>query len=111
MVHFKAVLAFLAPAAAAASCNADNCLRGLRASNRLTEAQAFCGTFTTAPVTATSAIPTFAVQACTGNVASRVSSACSCIATSTSAVPTTTVSSIWILYTSCSSMCYSTDPC
>ena len=94
MVQLKATLALLAPAAVSAiTCNADNCLRGLRASNRVAEAQAFCGTFTTAVVTATSAIPSFAVAACTGNVASRVSSACSCIVSSTtSAVSATTVS-------------------
>lgn len=69
--------------ASAQSCNADNCLRALRASSRLEEARAFCGTFTTATVTATAGIPTFAAQACTGDVASRVSSACSCIAPST----------------------------
>ncbi|KAL5314470.1 hypothetical protein ACEPPN_017110 [Leptodophora sp. 'Broadleaf-Isolate-01'] len=76
--------------ASAQVCNADNCLRGLRSPERIAEAREFCGTFTTAPVTATASIPTFAAQACAGNVASRVSSACSCIATST-ATPTTSV--------------------
>ncbi|KAK0102031.1 ribonuclease T2-like [Cadophora gregata f. sp. sojae] len=70
-----------ASSVAAAACNADNCLRGLRAPARLAEAQSFCATFT---ASTSVAIPSFAAAACTGNVSSRVSSACSCIATSTS---------------------------
>jgi hypothetical protein len=77
-------------AVSAQSCNADNCLRAMRGAERIEAARAFCGTFTTAAVTATAAIPTFAVEACTGSVVSRVSSACSCIAT-TAPVSTTTV--------------------
>lgn len=76
-----------------AACNADNCLRALRATARIDEAQSFCATFTTAAVTATSAIPSYAVAGCTGDVASRVSSACTCIATSTSSVPATSTTS------------------
>lgn len=80
--------------AAAKDCNADNCLRALRNSHisgRLQDAQAFCTTFTAQTVTATTAIPTYAVEACAGDVASRVSSACSCIASSTtSTAPTST---------------------
>ncbi|KAH8807834.1 ribonuclease Trv [Xylogone sp. PMI_703] len=88
--------AFLLPlafaATAAASCNADNCLRALRATARIDDARAFCATFTTESVTATTGIPSYAVAGCTGNVASRVSSACSCIATSSPATTTTTTS-------------------
>ena len=73
-------------ATAEATCNADNCLRALRATQtpgRLEAAQSFCATFTATPVTATASIPTFAIQNCVGNVASRVSSACSCLPTPT----------------------------
>ena len=91
------VLAVLA-AGTAADCTANNCLRALRAPQRLEAAQAFCSTFTTVPVTATAAIPSFAVEACKDNqngpLTARVSSACSCIATSTSTntTPTPTAS-------------------
>ena len=61
------ILPFLVPAIVAASCNADNCLRALRQSNVLTLAQAFCKSFTTASVTATTALPSYAVSGCTGN--------------------------------------------
>ncbi|KAH6717095.1 ribonuclease Trv [Leptodontidium sp. MPI-SDFR-AT-0119] len=84
----------------AASCNADNCLRALRAPAKIAEAQSFCATFTTASAVA---IPSYTVAACTGDVASRVSSACSCIATSTStstSVPVTTSSTISVTSTS-----------
>ena len=57
------LLPLVLPATVLASCNADNCLRALRATARLEAAQAFCGTFTTASVTATSAIPSYAVAA------------------------------------------------
>ncbi|KAH8594853.1 hypothetical protein B0O99DRAFT_623784 [Bisporella sp. PMI_857] len=69
-----------------ANCGADNCLRALRATQtpgRLEAAQSFCATFTTAPVTATASIPTYAIANCAGNIASRVSSACSCLPTPT----------------------------
>lgn len=89
----------------AARCAADNCLRAMRATQtpgRLESAQAFCSTFTSATVAAT-AIPTFAADACkanqNGDLSSRLSSACSCIAptttapaTGTTTVPTTTAS-------------------
>jgi len=86
-------LASLLPFAAASACNADNCLRALRATDipgRLQDAQSFCANFTTQTVTAIASIPTYAVAGCEGNVVSRVSSACSCIATSTSPAPTAT---------------------
>ena len=80
-----AVACFLATAEA--SCNADNCLRALRATQtpgRLAAAQSFCATFTAAtPVTAIASVPTYAVQNCAGDVVSRVSSACSCLPTPT----------------------------
>ncbi|KAH7384954.1 ribonuclease T2-like protein [Cadophora sp. MPI-SDFR-AT-0126] len=50
-----------------ASCNADNCLRALRAPSKLAEAQSFCATFTVSasgPV----AIPTFAAAALSSSV-------------------------------------------
>lgn len=76
----------LLTAVSAQSCNADNCLRALRAPERLSEARVFCGTYT---ITASATVPTYASSACTGDVASRVSSACSCIATPTSTPPST----------------------
>ena len=129
MPSFLSVVAqlLLSASAVTASCNADNCLRALRNPARLEAAQQFCGTFTTAIVTATTAsmcfsfclgfvdedsvlpqmstivasysskirlylltdtVPSFAVTACAGDIASRVSSACSCVASSTS-VPST----------------------
>ena len=91
-------LSLALPAGIAASCNADNCLRALRATARLEAAQSFCATFTTAAVAATSAIPSYAVAGCTGNIASRVSSACSCIATT----PTTTLTFVTSTLTSTS---------
>lgn len=83
---------FISATSVAASCNADNCLRALRAPTKLAEAQAFCATFTTASV----AIPSYAAAACTGDVSSRISSACLCIATSTissTATPTSSTTS------------------
>ncbi|KAK3687987.1 pyridine nucleotide-disulfide oxidoreductase family protein [Podospora appendiculata] len=75
----------------AGSCAADNCLRALRATQtpgRLQAAQSFCASFTTAPVAAT-AIPSYASSACKGDISSRLSSACSCIAPSTASTSTT----------------------
>jgi hypothetical protein len=87
------LLASLLPFAAASACHADNCLRALRATNvpgRLQAAQSFCAAFIAQTLTTTASIPTYAVAGCEGDVASRVSSACSCIATSTSPAPTAT---------------------
>jgi len=92
----KGSLAILAFAAlAAADCNADNCLRAMRATQipgRLEAAQSFCATFTQNIVAAT-AIPSYAAQACVANQVGspsvRISSACSCIAAPT-ATPTST---------------------
>jgi polygalacturonase len=78
----------------AANCNADNCRRALRQSNVLASAQAFCKTFTTASVTATTALPSYAVSGYTGNVASCISSACTCIATSSSSISPTVESGL-----------------
>ncbi|KAL8725622.1 MAG: hypothetical protein Q9181_006343 [Wetmoreana brouardii] len=63
---------------ASAACNADNCLRALRATP--TKASSFCAAYTKTPSTAT-AIPTYG-SLCS-NSPSRVSSACSCIVAST----------------------------
>ncbi|KAK0115696.1 hypothetical protein ONS96_014141 [Cadophora gregata f. sp. sojae] len=68
----------------AQACNADNCLRAMRSPERIAEARAFCGTY----ATTTASIPAFATSACTGDTASRVSSACACIATTASATST-----------------------
>ncbi|MCJ1383291.1 hypothetical protein MMC17_006404 [Xylographa soralifera] len=72
------------------SCNSDNCLRGL---NGYSIAAAFCASYTTATSTATTGLPTFATQ-CTGSMASRISSACSCYAATATTSSLTTTSSI-----------------
>jgi len=59
--------------------NADNCLRGLQ--NHPTLASPFCGTYTTAVVTAVTGLPTF-LSGCRSS-SSRISSACSCFGTQT----------------------------
>lgn len=61
-----------------ATCNRDNCLRALAATP--TKASSFCATYTKTPQTAT-AFPTYG-SFCS-NLPSRVSSACSCVVTST----------------------------
>jgi hypothetical protein len=78
----------------AGDCNADNCLRALRATQvtgRLAAAQTFCASFTSASVPAT-AIPSYAAAACkenqNGPLSFRISSACSCIAAATTTSPT-----------------------
>ncbi|TVY18750.1 Peptidase S41 family protein ustP [Lachnellula arida] len=77
------------------ACDADNCLRAMRATQtpgRLQAAQSFCATFTQSSVAAT-AIPTYAAEACTqdqnGNQTFRIYSACSCIAASTTSITST----------------------
>ena len=65
-------------------CKADNCLRALQA--RPTDASAYCTTYTTSVHTATAGFPAYIPQSCGP---SRVSSACSCVATATS-FPTST---------------------
>lgn len=65
--------------ARALKCNADNCLRNLQHLSGV--ASDFCATYTTAIVAATSAIPA-KISMCTQNPTS-VSSACSCLITST----------------------------
>lgn len=88
MLYLGGAVLFAASLASAA-CDADNCLRALRATQvpgRLESAQAFCGTFTKT-VVAASAIPTYAVEACqqnqNANLTVRISSACNCIAATT----------------------------
>ncbi|KAF6841003.1 hypothetical protein CMUS01_03723 [Colletotrichum musicola] len=66
------------------SCNADNCLRAMRAQSvegRLEESLEFCGDFTASVTADVGVVPTYAASACQGNVISRVSSACSCLPT------------------------------
>jgi hypothetical protein len=68
------------------ACNADNCLRALRATSipgRLEESQEFCGDFLDGWSADVAAVPTYARKACPTNVISRVSSACSCLPTAT----------------------------
>lgn len=99
MLYLGAILSLASVAAGA--CNADNCLRAFRATQipgQLQSAQAFCGTFTATSVPAT-AIPSYAAANCqqnqNGPLSARISSACSCIAastTSTSAITTPTAS-------------------
>jgi choice-of-anchor B domain-containing protein len=70
------------------SCNADNCLRAMRASHidgRLEESQEFCADFTTDFVADVGAVKEYLTQPCGENVISRVSSACSCLPTPTPA--------------------------
>ncbi|GJC87651.1 hypothetical protein ColLi_10489 [Colletotrichum liriopes] len=69
-------------------CNADNCLRALRANTipgRLEESTEFCGNFTTRQRTEESLLPEYASKACVENnnkkPVERVSSACACIPT------------------------------
>ncbi|KAH8882569.1 pyridine nucleotide-disulfide oxidoreductase family protein [Thozetella sp. PMI_491] len=78
-------------------CHADNCLRALRATQtpgRLEAAQSFCATFTVPSATVT-AIPSYAADACkandNGGQAARISSACACIAPSTTQTSSATV--------------------
>lgn len=61
-----------------AVCNSDNCLRALKAEPL--PASAFCSTYTTSSVTATTGIPTYIPTTC---APSRISSACSCFVTPT----------------------------
>ncbi|KXH50240.1 hypothetical protein CNYM01_08921 [Colletotrichum nymphaeae SA-01] len=69
-------------------CNADNCLRALRASSipdRLEESVEFCGNFTQRLNTDEELLPEYATSACVENKdkspVERVSSACACIPT------------------------------
>lgn len=63
-------------------CDADNCLRALRANTipgRLEASQEFCGNFTKSFVFDVAVVPDYAKAACTGDVLARASSACSCL--------------------------------
>ncbi|UNI15401.1 hypothetical protein JDV02_001936 [Purpureocillium takamizusanense] len=82
-------------------CNADNCLRALRATQipgRLESARAFCASYTAVPAPTGLAVPSYAADACkknpNGDQPARLSSACACIApgTTTTTPPTTTPS-------------------
>ncbi|MCJ1242118.1 hypothetical protein MMC14_010125, partial [Varicellaria rhodocarpa] len=99
------ILATLAPALVSSSvalpaaekralCNADNCLNALK--NHAASASAYCTSYTTSVQTATTGFPTYIPQTCGP---SRVSSACSCLATTTT---TTTTSTTTTTPTACS---------
>lgn len=63
-------------------CNADNCLRALRAATpatRLNESRAFCEVFTQTIITDLTVVKPYLTSACGTNVISRVSSACGCV--------------------------------
>jgi choice-of-anchor B domain-containing protein len=69
-------------------CNADNCLRGLRANHiegRLEESVEFCDSFTIRKRDNPALLPSYAAKACGGDktrdAVARVSSACACIPT------------------------------
>jgi hypothetical protein len=66
------------------TCNANNCLRAMRSTSipgRLEESQAFCKEFTKIFVADVTLVKDYALDACSGNVISKVSSACSCLPT------------------------------
>ncbi|KAI6785841.1 Peptidase s41 family protein [Emericellopsis cladophorae] len=72
----------------APKCNADNCLRAMRASHidgRLEESMEFCGNFTQRLRTDEGLLPDYAAKACPENRGNepiaRVSSACACLPT------------------------------
>ncbi|CAK7227183.1 hypothetical protein SCUCBS95973_006457 [Sporothrix curviconia] len=114
-------VAFLGlPALALASCNADNCLRALRATQtpgRLQSAESFCSVYTAA-ASASVAIPSYAVEACQSNqvgpLSIRLSSACSCLGPVTTATgypsSSTSLSSVASSLTSSTSSVLSYDP-
>lgn len=113
---FAAGVTALPQAEPTATCNRDNCYRQLIQKPELVDS--FCATYTQTVNTASTALPTF-VSNCQG-LASRVSSACSCLhpatttsvsttappvtttSATTSATPTTTIVPIvdgWVNYT------------
>lgn len=87
MMRLATVLAVagVLPRALATRCHGDNCLRALKATQRVSSALEFCATFTSTPT----AIPNFAADPCGGD-ASRLSSACSCIASPDPSTPAPT---------------------
>ncbi|KAK2630058.1 hypothetical protein QTJ16_000878 [Diplocarpon rosae] len=90
---FTSLSFLLLATTAAADCAADNCLRALRASGRLSNAQQFCATLRVESVAvAAIAIPSYALNACKDNqnapLSARLLSACGCIvATATTSMP------------------------
>ncbi|KAK3332948.1 hypothetical protein B0T19DRAFT_113798 [Cercophora scortea] len=96
------VLALSLTGANAAACAADNCYNQL--ARHTPSASAFCATFTTATVTAITALPTYISTSCG---TSRVSSACSCLwprsasTTSTTSAPGTTTVTVTVTATAC----------
>ncbi|EGX94249.1 pyridine nucleotide-disulfide oxidoreductase family protein [Cordyceps militaris CM01] len=99
VVAATAVLATANAAATPAKCNADNCLRALRATqvpSRVESARAFCSSYTAAGATNVP-VPTYAASGCkdnqNGKMNERISSACGCLSSATStttAAPTKT---------------------
>ncbi|KAK0124192.1 hypothetical protein ONS95_009173 [Cadophora gregata] len=77
-----------ATTAALLACDRDNCFRQLQASS--SQASEFCPTYTLGPATAP--IPIFANNC--GGLASRISSACSCLYPKTNTIPIDTVTSL-----------------
>ncbi|KAH6697109.1 hypothetical protein F5X68DRAFT_2228 [Plectosphaerella plurivora] len=72
-----------------AACNADNCLRALRKSVVISKAQVFCSAFTAGAWDSAEPLPTYAVN-CRAS-APAISSACSCLAATTTISPSSTL--------------------
>ena len=88
-------------------CTQDNCYRAL--SNKLPTASFFCSTYTKTTNTATTSLPTYAT-ACS-DVPSKISSACSCLlTTSTTSKTSTTLSTSKTSTTSTTNKTSSTTP-
>lgn len=68
-------------------CNADSCLRAMEREGGAV-VTGFCASFTSATVTESAALPTFATE-CSTNAVSQISSACSCLGASVFDTPTT----------------------
>src|SRR5580700_7086113 len=86
--------------------NPDNCLRAFSASPTL--ASSFCVTYTAQTITATTGIPAF-LSNCGGS-SSRLSSGCTCIATTTGPTTFVTATTTSSTTTSSSSSCPSVAP-
>ncbi|KAF3916856.1 hypothetical protein ABW20_dc0109998 [Dactylellina cionopaga] len=95
-----AVLAYASSVAAApVNCLQDNVFRHLKGKSTL--GSSFCATYTTAPATVGQAYPTWLSKEYTTST-SRLSSACSCLATASTTAPVTTSTSTstkWNAYT------------
>ncbi|KAK2032009.1 hypothetical protein LX32DRAFT_726218 [Colletotrichum zoysiae] len=84
--HTLTLVGLLSPVPVKAACSHNNCLRAFI--RRSSDVAGFCSTIATASLPET--YPPFISTACTGDVASRVTSACKCIASVTSATVTST---------------------